>query len=121
MLLVDVAPARTSLVRARAACIHAPSRFSISGESLIGSFRRGRWRRSRGSPRTLWTSATFPPGTTTGSGCGRTTSSAYWAGWVGELAVPIYRGREVTGFAQDDTGVDVELSDGQTLRAEYLV
>jgi 2-polyprenyl-6-methoxyphenol hydroxylase-like FAD-dependent oxidoreductase len=43
------------------------------------------------------------------------------AGWVGELAVPIYRGREVTGFAQDDTGVDVELSDGPSLRAEYLV
>jgi 2-polyprenyl-6-methoxyphenol hydroxylase-like FAD-dependent oxidoreductase len=43
------------------------------------------------------------------------------AGWVGELAVPIYRGREVTGFAQDDCGVDVELSDGQSLRAEYLV
>jgi 2-polyprenyl-6-methoxyphenol hydroxylase-like FAD-dependent oxidoreductase len=43
------------------------------------------------------------------------------AGWVGELAVPIYRGREVTGFAQDDTGVDVELADGQSLRAEYLV
>jgi 2-polyprenyl-6-methoxyphenol hydroxylase-like FAD-dependent oxidoreductase len=43
------------------------------------------------------------------------------AGWVGELAVPIYRGREVTGFAQDDTGVDVELSDGRSLRAEYLV
>ena len=31
------------------------------------------------------------------------------AGWVDELGVPIYRGREVTGFAQDDTGVDVEL------------
>src|SRR4051794_27470062 len=43
------------------------------------------------------------------------------AGWVGELAVPIYREREVTGFAQDETGVDVELSDGQPLRAEYLV
>src|ERR1700704_5142559 len=43
------------------------------------------------------------------------------AGWVGELAVPIYYGVEVTGFAQDDTGVDVELSDGQSLRAEYLV
>src|SRR4029453_7033407 len=43
------------------------------------------------------------------------------AGWVGELAVPIYRGHEVTGFAQDDTGVDVRLSDGQSLRAEYLV
>src|SRR5215203_6017291 len=43
------------------------------------------------------------------------------AGWVGELAVPIYREREVTGFAQDDTGVDVQLSDGQSVRAEYLV
>src|SRR5438094_4465944 len=43
------------------------------------------------------------------------------AGWVGELEVPIHRGREVTGFAQDDTSVDVELSDGQTLREEYLV
>jgi 2-polyprenyl-6-methoxyphenol hydroxylase-like FAD-dependent oxidoreductase len=43
------------------------------------------------------------------------------AGWVGELAVTIYRGREVTDFAQDDTGVDVELSDGQSLRADYLV
>jgi 2-polyprenyl-6-methoxyphenol hydroxylase-like FAD-dependent oxidoreductase len=43
------------------------------------------------------------------------------AGWVGELGVPIYRGREVTGFAQDDAGVDVELSDGESLRAEYLV
>ncbi len=42
------------------------------------------------------------------------------AGWVGELAVPIYRGREVTGFVQDDAGVDVELSDGERLRAEYL-
>jgi 2-polyprenyl-6-methoxyphenol hydroxylase-like FAD-dependent oxidoreductase len=27
----------------------------------------------------------------------------------------------VTGCAQDDTGVDVQLSDGQPLRAEYLV
>lgn len=43
------------------------------------------------------------------------------AAWVDELAVPIHRGREVTGFAQDDTGVDVELSDGRLLRAEYLV
>jgi 3-(3-hydroxy-phenyl)propionate hydroxylase len=43
------------------------------------------------------------------------------AGWIDELAVAIYRGREVTGFAQDDTGVDVELSDGASLRADYLV
>src|SRR5580693_3104962 len=43
------------------------------------------------------------------------------AAWVDELAVPIYREREVTGFAQDDTGVDVEVSDGRSLRAQYLV
>jgi 2-polyprenyl-6-methoxyphenol hydroxylase-like FAD-dependent oxidoreductase len=43
------------------------------------------------------------------------------AGWVGELEVPVYFAREVTGFAQDDTGVDVEVSGGQPLRAEYLV
>ena len=43
------------------------------------------------------------------------------AAWVDELAVPIYRSVEVTGFAQDDTGVDIELSDGRSLRAKYLV
>lgn len=43
------------------------------------------------------------------------------AGWVDELAVPIHRGLEVRGFAQDEAGVDVQLSDGQSLRAEYLV
>ena len=45
------------------------------------------------------------------------------AGWIEELAIPVYRGREVTGFAQDSTGVDVDvtLSDGQSLRAQYLV
>ena len=43
------------------------------------------------------------------------------AEWVGELKVPIYRGRDVTDFAQNDTGVDVALSDGQPLRAQYLV
>jgi 2-polyprenyl-6-methoxyphenol hydroxylase-like FAD-dependent oxidoreductase len=43
------------------------------------------------------------------------------ADWVGELAVQFYRGRDVTGLAQDDGGVDVELSEGHSLRAEYLV
>src|SRR5213078_3746264 len=43
------------------------------------------------------------------------------AAWIAELPVHIYYGCEVTGFAQDDTGVDVELSDGESLRAGYLV
>src|SRR5215218_7782958 len=43
------------------------------------------------------------------------------AEWVGELAVTIHRGTDVTGFAQDESGVDIALSDGRSLRAEYLV
>jgi len=43
------------------------------------------------------------------------------ADWVGELEVTMHRGREVMGFAQDETGVDLRLSDGQSLRGEYLV
>jgi 2-polyprenyl-6-methoxyphenol hydroxylase-like FAD-dependent oxidoreductase len=43
------------------------------------------------------------------------------AAWVLELGVPIHYGREVTGFAQDDAGVDVLLADGAPLRARYLV
>jgi 3-(3-hydroxy-phenyl)propionate hydroxylase len=42
-------------------------------------------------------------------------------GWVGELEVPVYRERAVTGFTQDGSGVDVELSRGHTLRAGFLV
>jgi 3-(3-hydroxy-phenyl)propionate hydroxylase len=43
------------------------------------------------------------------------------AGWVEELGVPILRSCEVVGFAQDGSGVDVELSGDASLRAEYLV
>lgn len=43
------------------------------------------------------------------------------ADWVTELGVPVHYTREVTGFAQDDSGVDAAVSDGTTLRAGYLV
>jgi 2-polyprenyl-6-methoxyphenol hydroxylase-like FAD-dependent oxidoreductase len=43
------------------------------------------------------------------------------ATWVQELGVPTMREREVTGFTQDSTGIDVALSDGTSLRADYLV
>ena len=43
------------------------------------------------------------------------------AGWVAEFKVPTYRGIEVTGFTQDDSSVDVELSDARSLRSQYLV
>jgi 3-(3-hydroxy-phenyl)propionate hydroxylase len=43
------------------------------------------------------------------------------AGWVDELGVPILRGRELVGVAQDEQGVDVDVSDGASLRAQYVV
>ena len=43
------------------------------------------------------------------------------AGWLDELGVPFLREREVTGFAQDHSGVDIALSDGTSPRARYLV
>jgi 2-polyprenyl-6-methoxyphenol hydroxylase-like FAD-dependent oxidoreductase len=43
------------------------------------------------------------------------------AGWVEELGVPTLRGRDVVGLSQGDAGVDVELSGGTSLRAQYLV
>jgi 2-polyprenyl-6-methoxyphenol hydroxylase-like FAD-dependent oxidoreductase len=43
------------------------------------------------------------------------------ADWLAELPVRIYYAREVTGFAQDEDGVDVELADGESVRAQYLV
>jgi 3-(3-hydroxy-phenyl)propionate hydroxylase len=43
------------------------------------------------------------------------------AGWTRDLGVPIYHDREVTGFAQDDSGVSIDVSDGRALRADYLV
>ena len=43
------------------------------------------------------------------------------AEWVRELDVPIYRGREVAGFVQRDEGVDVDISDGRRIAAQYLI
>lgn len=43
------------------------------------------------------------------------------ADWISELGVPIHRGQEVTDFMQDDSGVDVGLSDGRRMKAQYLV
>ena len=43
------------------------------------------------------------------------------AEWVEELGVPVYRDSEVIGFTQSETGVEVELSGGESIRAHYLV
>jgi 2-polyprenyl-6-methoxyphenol hydroxylase-like FAD-dependent oxidoreductase len=43
------------------------------------------------------------------------------AGWVEEFKVPIYRSIEVIGVTQDEMGVYAALSDGSSIRAQYLV
>jgi 2-polyprenyl-6-methoxyphenol hydroxylase-like FAD-dependent oxidoreductase len=65
--------------------------------------------------------STFPTRHNYGLGLWQNDIERILAGWVDELAVPIYRSREVAEFNQDDTGVDVQLADGQALRAQYLV
>src|SRR3954464_3420804 len=63
----------------------------------------------------------FPTRHPCGLGLGQNHIERVLADWVDELGVPVHRGCEVTGFAQADAGVDVELSDGRLVRAEYLV
>jgi 3-(3-hydroxy-phenyl)propionate hydroxylase len=43
------------------------------------------------------------------------------ADWIAQLGVTVERGREVTGLAQDETGVDVELRGRGGMRGSYLV
>jgi 3-(3-hydroxy-phenyl)propionate hydroxylase len=42
-------------------------------------------------------------------------------GWVAELGVSIRHGSTVTGLTQDDTGVDIQLSEGTSVRTAWLV
>jgi 2-polyprenyl-6-methoxyphenol hydroxylase-like FAD-dependent oxidoreductase len=63
----------------------------------------------------------FPTRHPYGLGLWQTHIERLLAEWVGEFDVQFHRGLDVTGLVQDAEGVDVELSDGSSLRAEYLV
>lgn len=63
----------------------------------------------------------FPTRHPYGLGLWQTHIERILAGWVAEFSVPVYRGIEVTGLSQDETGVDVALNDGRSLHARYLV
>src|ERR1700678_2688176 len=43
------------------------------------------------------------------------------AAWIAELPVRLIYGCEVIGFTQDESGVEVQLAGGDTVRATYLV
>jgi 2-polyprenyl-6-methoxyphenol hydroxylase-like FAD-dependent oxidoreductase len=46
---------------------------------------------------------------------------AIMAAWIAELPVRMYYGCEAAGLEQDGSGVTIALSDGGTVRAQYLV
>ena len=54
----------------------------------------------------------FPTRHPYGLGLWQTHTERILAGWVDELNVPVYRGIEVIGLAQDESGVDAKLNDG---------
>ncbi|HKU10013.1 MAG TPA: FAD-dependent monooxygenase, partial [Sinomonas sp.] len=85
------------------------------------SWSRARPGRSAASPWIPLDISDFPTRHNYGLGLAQQHIERILAGWVDELGVPVYRGREVTGFAQDAAGVDLELTDGESLRTEYLV
>lgn len=63
----------------------------------------------------------FPTRHNYGLALGQSHIERILAEWASELRVTMYRGRELIGFTQDDTGVDVAISGGESLRAQYLV
>ena len=63
----------------------------------------------------------FPTRHNSGLALGQEGIERTLAAWVDERGVPIYRGLDVTDFTQDDTGVEVALSNGDSLRAQYLI
>jgi hypothetical protein len=78
--------------RAEAVCTHAPSRFSISAESLIGSCRRGRCTRAVGFSHIPLDISDAPTRHNHALGPWQNRFEEILAGWVGELAVPIHVG-----------------------------
>ena len=124
---VDVAiverRASQELAGSRAGGLHARTIEVLDQRGIAERFlSRGAGRcRSRASPTIPLDISDFPTRHNYGLALWQNHIERILAGWVDELGVPIYRGREVTGFAQDDTGVDVALSDGASLRAQYLV
>ncbi len=123
---VDVAiverRANQDLVGARAGGLHARTIEVLDQRGIADRFlAEGQKAQVAGFASVKFDISDFPTRHPYGLGLWQNHIERILAGWVGELAVPIYRGRDVTGFVQDDTGVDVELAAGASLRTEYLV
>jgi len=112
----------TDLDGSRAGGLHARTLEVLDQRGIVGRFlSEGQVAQVQSFGGTRLDISDFPTRHPHGLGLWQNHIERILAGWVDELAVPVRRGREVTGFAQTDAWVDVQLSDGDSLRAEYLV
>jgi len=108
--------------RARAGGLHARTIEVLDQRGVADRFlQEGKTMQIQGFGRTPLDIRDFPSRHNYGLAIPQIQTERLLATWVNELGVPTTREREVTGFAQEDTGVDIALSDGQSLRAQYLV
>ncbi len=120
---VAIVERRTSqeLIGARAGGLHARTLEILDQRGIVDRFlKEGQIAQVAGFAGVRLDLSGFPTRHPYGLGLWQNHIERILAGWVEELAVPIYRGRQVTGFTQDDSGVDIQLSDGGLLRAQYL-
>src|SRR5262249_29594210 len=123
---VDVAiverRASQDLVGARAGGLHARTIEVLDQRGIADRFlRAGQVAQVAGFAWIRLDISDFPTRHPYGLGLWQNKIERILADWVGELGVPIHRGRAVTGFTHDDTGVDVHLGDGKRMRAKYVV
>ena len=108
--------------RARAGGLHARTIEVLDQRGVADRFlKKGKAMQIQGFGRIPLDISDFPSRFNYGLALPQVETELLLATWVDELGVPTAREREVTGFTQDDTGVDVALSDGRSLRADYLV
>jgi 3-(3-hydroxy-phenyl)propionate hydroxylase len=108
--------------RARAGGLHARTIEVLDQRGVADRFiAEGRAMQIQGFGRIPLDISDFPTRHNYGLALPQIQTERLLATWVHELGVPTMREREVSGFSQDDAGVDVALSDGTSIRADYLV
>jgi 3-(3-hydroxy-phenyl)propionate hydroxylase len=108
--------------RARAGGLHSRTIELLDQRGVAGRFlEEGRAMQIQGFGRIPLDISDFPSRHNYGLALPQIQTERLLATWVRELGVPTMREREVTGFTQGDIGVDVALSDGTSIVADYLV
>ena len=108
--------------RSRAGGLHARTIEVLDQRGVADRFlEEGKVMQIQGFGRTPLDISDFPSRRNYGLALPQVQTERLLATWVQELGVPTTCEREVTGFIQDDTGVDVALSGGTSIRADYLV